>query len=77
MPPLLLPLNARIETTDIVAEKSSIFRSSLQPFLIYSDGSTYPVIFKDGDDTRQGPARYSLMDPLVFRLHSSTPLSLG
>ena len=39
------------------------FKSNLYPLLLYfqcSDGSTYPVIFKDGDDMRQ--------DQLVMQL---------
>jgi len=61
--PLPLPLNAKIEVTGIIAEKSSVFKSNLYPMLLYfqcTDGSEYPVIFKDGDDMRQ--------DQLVIQL---------
>ncbi|XP_006459287.1 hypothetical protein AGABI2DRAFT_218336 [Agaricus bisporus var. bisporus H97] len=63
MSPLPLPLNAKIEITGILPEKSSVFKSNLFPLLLYfqcSDGSEYPVIFKDGDDLRQ--------DQLVIQL---------
>ena len=49
MPPLPLPLNAKIEVTGIIAEKSSVFKSNMFPMLLYfqvSDGSEFPVIFK-------------------------------
>jgi len=69
--PLPLPLNARIEITGINAEKSSVFKSNLFPFLLYfqcSDGSEYPVMFKDGDDLRQDQLvlqLFTLMDQLL------------
>ena len=71
IPPLPLPLNARIEITGINAEKSSVFKSNLFPFLLYfqcSDGSEYPVMFKDGDDLRQDQLvlqLFTLMDQLL------------
>lgn len=63
MPPLPLPLNARVDVTGVIADKSSIFKSNMFPMLLYfncSDGSEYPIIFKDGDDMRQ--------DQLVIQL---------
>lgn len=81
MPPLPLPLNARVEITGIVAEKSSIFKSSLQPLLLYfqcSDGSTFPVIFKDGDDMRQDQLviqLFTLMDLLLRKENLDLKLS--
>jgi phosphatidylinositol 3-kinase len=71
MAPLPLPLNARINVTGINPEKSSVFKSSLFPLLLYfqcSDGSEYPVIFKDGDDIRQDQLviqLFTLMDRLL------------
>ena len=71
MQALPLPLNARIEVTGIVAEKSSVFKSNLFPLLLYfqcSDGTEYPVIFKDGDDMRQDQLviqLFTLMDQLL------------
>ncbi|KAF7367441.1 Phosphatidylinositol 3-kinase VPS34 [Mycena sanguinolenta] len=73
MPPLPLPLNAAIEVTGIVADQSSVFKSNLYPLLLYfqcSDGSTFPVIFKDGDDMRQDQLviqLFTLMDRLFLK----------
>lgn len=71
MAPLPLPLNASIEVIGINAEKSSVFKSNLFPLLLYfqcSDGSEYPLIFKDGDDMRQDQLviqLFTLMDRLL------------
>ena len=71
MAPLPLPLNARVEVIGINPEKSSVFKSNLFPLLLYfqcSDGSEYPVIFKDGDDMRQDQLviqLFTLMDRLL------------
>ncbi|KAA1468918.1 atypical/PIKK/PI3K protein kinase [Dentipellis sp. KUC8613] len=71
MPPLPLPLDARVEVTGISAEQSSVFKSNLYPLLLYfncTDGSQFPVIFKDGDDLRQDQLviqLFTLMDRLL------------
>ncbi|KAF8213787.1 atypical PIKK PI3K protein kinase [Mycena galopus ATCC 62051] len=73
MPPLPLPLNAAIE--------SSVFKSNLYPLLLYfqcSDGSTFPVIFKDGDDMRQDQLviqLFTLMDRLLRKENLDLKLS--
>ncbi|EMD33468.1 class 3 phosphatylinositol 3-kinase [Gelatoporia subvermispora B] len=70
-PPLPLPLNARIEVTGIIADKSSVFKSNMFPMLLYfqcADGTEFPVMFKDGDDMRQDQLviqLFTLMDRLL------------
>lgn len=69
--PVPLPLDARKEVVGITAEKSSVFKSNLFPLLLYlqcSDGTEYPVIFKNGDDMRQDQLviqLFTLMDRLL------------
>ncbi|KAJ7604536.1 atypical/PIKK/PI3K protein kinase [Mycena polygramma] len=81
MPPLPLPLNAAIEVTGIVADQSSVFKSNLYPMLLYfqcSDGSTFPVIFKDGDDMRQDQLviqLFTLMERLLRKENLDLKLS--
>ncbi|KAH9481692.1 Phosphatidylinositol 3-kinase catalytic subunit type 3 [Psilocybe cubensis] len=71
MEPLPLPLNANIQVTGIIAEKSTVFKSNMYPLLLYfqcADGGEYPVIFKDGDDMRQDQLviqLFTLMDQLL------------
>jgi phosphatidylinositol 3-kinase len=68
---LPLPINARYQVTGIVPEKCSVFKSNLLPMLLYfrcTDGTEYPVIFKDGDDMRQDQLviqLFTLMDRLL------------
>jgi len=79
--PLPLPLNAKIEVTGIIPDKSSVFKSNLFPLLLYfqcSDGSEFPIIFKDGDDMRQDQLviqLITLMDRLLRKENLDLKLS--
>jgi phosphatidylinositol 3-kinase len=69
--PVPLPLDATKEIIAIVPDKSSVFKSNLFPLLLYlqcSDGTDYPVMFKNGDDLRQDQLvlqLFRLMDRLL------------
>ncbi|KAI9706856.1 MAG: Phosphatidylinositol (PI) 3-kinase [Bogoriella megaspora] len=55
-PPLPLPLSPTTTITGIDANSASVFKSSLYPLLIplkTSTGTSFPIIFKTGDDLRQ------------------------
>lgn len=81
MPPLPLPLDARVHISGIVAEKSSVFKSNMFPMLLYfqcAEGGEYPVIFKDGDDMRQDQLviqLFTLMDRLLRKENLDLKLS--
>ena len=78
---LPLPLDASREVIGIVPEKASVFKSNLSPLLLYftcSDGSEYPLIFKDGDDMRQDQLviqLFTLMDRLLRKENLDLKLS--
>ena len=81
MAPLPLPLNARVQVTGIIADKSSVFKSNMFPMLLYfqcADGGEYPVMFKDGDDMRQDQLviqLFTLMDRLLRKENLDLKLS--
>jgi len=68
---LPLPLDSSKMIVGVDTESSSVFKSNLFPLrlaLRCSDGTEYPVIFKDGDDLRQDQLviqLISLMDRLL------------
>jgi phosphatidylinositol 3-kinase len=54
--PIKLPLDPSVELTGCIPSESSVFKSSLSPLKIMfktTDGGTYPLMFKVGDDLRQ------------------------
>lgn len=53
---IILPLDPSIKIVDVVPEQSRVFKSSLSPLMITfrtDDNSTYPLMYKVGDDLRQ------------------------
>ncbi|ODQ54993.1 phosphatidylinositol 3-kinase [Saitoella complicata NRRL Y-17804] len=71
--PLPLPLNPSLSIVGIVPDTATIFKSSMLPLRLdfkCDDGSTYPVIFKTGDDLRQDQLVVQiirLMDRLLLK----------
>ncbi|KAJ3121935.1 Phosphatidylinositol (PI) 3-kinase [Physocladia obscura] len=69
--PLPLPLDAQVIVTGLIADKCTIFKSSLLPLrLTFScaDSSEYQMMFKMGDDLRQDQLvlqLFTLMDRLL------------
>ncbi|PHH60907.1 hypothetical protein CDD81_1068 [Ophiocordyceps australis] len=55
-PPLPMPLDPSIKVTGVMRDQVVVFKSSLNPIKLCfktTTGTTYPVIFKLGDDMRQ------------------------
>lgn len=55
-PPLPLPLDPSVKIVGVAPQETVVFKSSLHPIKVAfktTTGSTYPVIFKTGDDLRQ------------------------
>ncbi|PSR78844.1 kinase-like domain-containing protein [Coniella lustricola] len=55
-PPLPLPLDPTVKIVGVAPQETIVFKSSLHPIKVSfktTTGSTYPVIFKTGDDLRQ------------------------
>jgi phosphatidylinositol 3-kinase len=55
-PEVPLPLDPSIKVVGCIPEESNVFKSSLSPLKVTlktSDGSTYPIMLKSGDDLRQ------------------------
>lgn len=55
-PPLPLPLDPSVQIVGVAPQETVVFKSSLHPIKVAfktTTGTTYPVIFKTGDDLRQ------------------------
>ncbi|KAI8722276.1 Phosphatidylinositol 3-kinase VPS34 [Fusarium sp. LHS14.1] len=80
-PPLPMPLDPSILITGVVPDQTLVFKSSLNPFKCTfktTTGSTYPIIFKLGDDLRQDQLVIqiiTLMDQLLQKENLDLKLS--
>jgi phosphatidylinositol 3-kinase len=80
-PPLPMPLDPSIKITGVIPDQVIVFKSSLNPFKCTfrtTGGSTYPIIFKLGDDLRQDQLVIqiiTLMDQLLQKENLDLKLS--
>ncbi|KFH46181.1 Phosphatidylinositol 3-kinase catalytic subunit type-like protein [Hapsidospora chrysogenum ATCC 11550] len=80
-PPLAMPLDPSVKVTGIVPDQVTVFKSSLNPIKFTfktTTGSTYPIIFKLGDDLRQDQLVIqiiTLMDQLLQKENLDLKLS--
>lgn len=80
-PPLAMPLDPSIKVTGVAPDQVTVFKSSLNPIKFTfrtTTGSTYPIIFKLGDDLRQDQLVIqivTLMDQLLQKENLDLKLS--
>ncbi|KAK2592277.1 Phosphatidylinositol (PI) 3-kinase [Conoideocrella luteorostrata] len=80
-PPLAMPLDPSVKITGVVPDQVAVFKSSLNPIKCAfktTSGSTYPIIFKLGDDLRQDQLVIqiiTLMDQLLQKENLDLKLS--
>ncbi|KAG6032292.1 hypothetical protein E4U41_007264 [Claviceps citrina] len=80
-PPLAMPLDPSVRITGVVPDQVAVFKSSLNPIKCTfrtTSGSTYPIIFKLGDDLRQDQLVIqiiTLMDRLLQKENLDLKLS--
>ncbi|KAF4978345.1 hypothetical protein FZEAL_5243 [Fusarium zealandicum] len=80
-PPLPMPLDPSVLITGVAPDQTTVFKSSLNPFKCTfktTTGSTYPIIFKLGDDLRQDQLVIqiiTLMDQLLQKENLDLKLS--
>lgn len=78
--PLTLPLDPRVEITNIAADRSTVFKSNLFPMLLWleTEEGEFPIMFKNGDDLRQDQLviqLFTLMDRLLRKENLDLKLS--